>query len=80
MVPFMMVLDILNDQAVILESGDVPVVFTHTRDVAKFVAASLDLEKWETETFVMGDKVTFNGLLSLAQDAKGKTIHTQSKD
>lgn len=72
MPPIMMVLDISNDTAAILGSGNVPVTFTHTTDVAKFVAASLDLDKWDPETYVMGDKVTFNQLLSLAEDAKGK--------
>ncbi|KAH8691252.1 hypothetical protein BGW36DRAFT_363589 [Talaromyces proteolyticus] len=71
MPPIMMVLDIPNDTAVILGSGNVPVTFTHTFDVAKFVAGSLDLDKWDPESYVMGDKVTFNQLLSLAEDAKG---------
>jgi nucleoside-diphosphate-sugar epimerase len=72
MPPLMMVLDIPNNTAVILGSGDVPVIFTHTRDVARFVTESLDLDKWDPESYVMGDKVTFNELLRLAEDAKGK--------
>lgn len=67
-----MVLDIANDSAVILGSGNVPVTFTHTRDTAKFVAESLDLDKWDPETYVMGDKMTFNEALHLAEDMKSK--------
>lgn len=72
MPPFTMVLDIANDSAVILGSGNVPVTFTHTRDIAKFVAESLDLDKWDPETYVMGDKMTFNEALHLAEDMKSK--------
>ncbi len=74
--PLTMVLDIANDAAAILGSGNVPVTFTHTRDVAKFVAASLDLDEWDRETFVTGEKVTLNELLRLAEEAKGKPPST----
>jgi hypothetical protein len=47
-------------------------VFTHTRDTAKFVAASLGLENWDVETYVMGDKMTFNEVLKVAESVKGK--------
>jgi hypothetical protein len=68
-----MILDIPNNAAAIPGSGNVPVIFTHTRDVAKFVAASLDLDTWEPETYVMGDRLTFNELLALAEEAKGES-------
>ncbi|KAK0653162.1 hypothetical protein B0T16DRAFT_455471 [Cercophora newfieldiana] len=64
-------LDIPNNAAAIPGSGNVPAVFTHTTDVAKFVAASLDLPKWEKETFIYGDKLTWNEFLKLAEEAKG---------
>lgn len=73
--PFTMVLDIANNEAVIPGSGNVPVTFTHTRDTAKFVAAILDLEKWDPETYVMGDKLTFNEALRLAEEVKGKPMN-----
>lgn len=73
--PFALVLDMVNNAASIPGSGDVPVIFTHTKDVAKFVAASLDMEKWEPETYVMGDTMTFNEFLHLAEDVKGKLDH-----
>ncbi|CAI6092113.1 unnamed protein product [Clonostachys chloroleuca] len=43
-----MVSDIANNAAAIPGSGDVPAVFTHTSDVARFVAASLDLDHWDS--------------------------------
>jgi nucleoside-diphosphate-sugar epimerase len=73
MAPFTMVLDMANNAAAIPGSGNVPLVFTHTRDTAKFVVASLDLEKWNVGTYVMGDKMTFNEVLKVAENVKGKT-------
>jgi len=65
-------LDVANNAASIPGSGNVPSVFTHTTDVARFVAALLDAPKWEKETFVYGDKVTWNEFLKLAEEAKGE--------
>ena len=69
---FTMVLDIVNNAAAIPGSGNVPVIFTHTRDIARLVAASLNLEKWDPESYVMGDRLTFNEALRLAEEVKGK--------
>lgn len=73
MTPFTLFIDIPNDSAAIPGSGNVPSAFTHTRDVAKFVAAALDLKKWDNDLFIVGDKVTWNEFLKLAEDAKGKS-------
>ncbi|KAJ3955755.1 hypothetical protein N0V92_007706 [Colletotrichum tropicale] len=71
MTPFALFIDIPNDSAAIPGSGNVPSAFTHTRDVAKFVAAALDLKKWDNDLYIVGDKVTWNEFLKLAEDAKG---------
>ncbi|RMJ20300.1 hypothetical protein CDV36_000112 [Fusarium kuroshium] len=65
------VIDMENNAAAIPGSGDVPVAFTYTVDLAKFVAASLSLSKWQPETYLAGDKLTWNQLLKLAETAKG---------
>ncbi|CAG9984469.1 unnamed protein product [Clonostachys byssicola] len=70
--PFTMAIDIANDTAAIPGDGNTPVIMTHTSDVGKYVAASLDLEKWEPIHYIASDKVTFNQLLSYAEEAKGK--------
>lgn len=72
--PLVFWLDIANNKAAIPGSGNVPVVFTHTRDVAKFVAAALDLPKWEEETYVKGDKLTWNEFVKLVEEVKGEKI------
>ncbi|KAL6364516.1 hypothetical protein LRP88_01918 [Fusarium phalaenopsidis] len=65
------VIDMANNAAAIPGSGDVPVAFTYTVDLAKFVSASLSLPKWQPETYLVGDKLTWNQLLALAEAAKG---------
>lgn len=65
------VVDMANNTAAIPGSGNVPVAFTYTQDVARFVAASLTLPRWSSRTWVVGDKVTWNKVVALAESAKG---------
>ncbi|KAK0730249.1 hypothetical protein B0H67DRAFT_526937 [Lasiosphaeris hirsuta] len=69
--PLIFWLDIPHNTAAIPGSGNVPAVFTHTTDVGRFVAASLDLPRWEPETSIFGDRLTWNEFLHYAEDAKG---------
>jgi len=71
MKPFTFAVDIANGAAAIPGSGETPIVFTHTFDVAKYVAASLDLPKWPERSIIIGDKVTWNQFVKLAEDARG---------
>lgn len=71
MSPFTLFIDMPGNAAAIPGSGNTPSAFTHTKDVGKFVAAALDLDKWEPDTFIVGDKVTFNEFVKLAEAAKG---------
>ncbi|KAF4464319.1 Nmra-like family [Fusarium albosuccineum] len=61
-------IDMPENTAVIPGSGEVPVVFTHTFDVAKFVAALLDSAKWPREVHIIGDRLTWNEMLKLAEE------------
>lgn len=74
MSPMVSVLDLAHDTAAIPGSGNTPVVFTHTFDMAKFVARALDLPKWDREYYIVGDKATWSELLEVAEQAKGKPI------
>ncbi|KAM3512629.1 hypothetical protein MY11210_003723, partial [Beauveria gryllotalpidicola] len=67
---FPIVLDIPSNIAAVPGSGNIPVVFTHTIDVAKFVAASLSLSTWEPVTYIMGDKLSWNQVVQLAEEAR----------
>lgn len=70
--PLALVVDVANDFAAIPASGDVPVVFTHTWDIAKFVAAYVQKSTWEKEVYIIGDKITWKQFVALAEDARGK--------
>ncbi|KAH7303785.1 hypothetical protein B0I35DRAFT_364368 [Stachybotrys elegans] len=70
MQPIAFMLDIPNNTAAIPGSGEVPIVFTHTWDVAKFVAAYAEKPQWDREAYVIGDKITFNELVRLAEEVK----------
>ncbi|KAH7020775.1 uncharacterized protein B0I36DRAFT_296210 [Microdochium trichocladiopsis] len=69
--PFVIVLDIAHNAAAIPGTGNDRVSFTHTRDVGRYVAALLDVEKWETETTVVAETLTWNEFLALAEEVKG---------
>ncbi|KAL1853934.1 hypothetical protein Daus18300_011676 [Diaporthe australafricana] len=72
--------DIENKRAAIPGTGNTPVAFTHSLDIAEFVAASLDLPKWELESYVIGDIVTWNDLLRIAEDVTGKAFEVTYDD
>ncbi|SPO06190.1 uncharacterized protein DNG_08879 [Cephalotrichum gorgonifer] len=69
--PLAIVFDLPNNIAAIPGSGDVPVTFTHTFDVGRFTAALLTKSKWEKESYVIGDKLTLNDFLRVAEEVKG---------
>lgn len=67
-------IDMRNNFAALPGSGEVPVVFTHTFDVARFVAAALNLPVWERTSWIIGDRITWNDLAKQAQDVKGEYL------
>ncbi|KAK5069143.1 hypothetical protein LTR64_008704 [Lithohypha guttulata] len=79
MPPMALVVDLANNFAAIPGSGDVPVVFTHTFDVGHFTAALLTKDKWEKESYIIGDKVTLNEFVKLGEEVK-KTKFTIEHD
>ena len=72
--PFPVLLDMQGNTAAIPGDGDTPITMTHTTDVGNLVAASLDLNKWDRISTVIGDKMTMNEAVRLAEDAKGKPL------
>jgi hypothetical protein len=77
MPPMALVVDLFNGVAAIPGSGDVLVVFTHTFDVGKFVAALLTKEKWEKESYIIGDKLTLNDFVRIAEEVKGTKFRVE---
>lgn len=72
--PMVIVLDIQHRVAGIPGSGNTPVVLTTTKDVGKFVVASLGLEKWSERSIMVGDRKTWNEILAIAEKATGMMI------
>jgi hypothetical protein len=70
--PYVVLLDIAENAAAIPGDGDKPVTFTHTSDVGRFVAAIIDFDKWDSASFIVGDKMTLNEVVKLAEEAKSK--------
>jgi len=69
--PLAFAIDFAHDTAAIPGSGDVPAVFTHTWDIARFVAALVASdEKWEKKSYIIGDKVTWKEFVRFAEGAK----------
>ena len=66
------IIDLANNMAAIPGDGNTPVTFTHTSDIGKFVAASIDLESWDHITYVAGDKATWNQIVQVAEEVKGE--------
>jgi nucleoside-diphosphate-sugar epimerase len=69
--PNVFAIDIASRVAAIPGTGDVPVTFTYTFDLARFVVAALDLEQWSEESRVVGDEVTWNEFVGLAEEVTG---------
>ncbi|TXB98930.1 hypothetical protein FocTR4_00013471 [Fusarium oxysporum f. sp. cubense] len=67
-------IDIANRTAALPGSGDVPVAMSYTMDVAKFVAGSLSLSKWEGETLIYNDKLTMNQYVQAVEEVRGEKI------
>ncbi|RSL75663.1 hypothetical protein CEP51_010672 [Fusarium floridanum] len=65
------VIDIANAVAAIPGTGDEPVAFSYSLDVAKVVARLLEISEWQETTYIIGDKLSWNQLLELAQEARG---------
>ena len=69
--PWTIIIDIENKSAAIPGTGNDLVTFTYSFDVAKFVVAALSLDKWPRDMRVIGDTMTWNDVLRLAEEARG---------
>ena len=70
--PMTLFIEPASKEAAIPGSGNTPVVFTYSQDVAKFTAVLLTLDKWERESYVIGTKLSLNEFLHLAEEVRGK--------
>lgn len=71
------VIDMAGNAAAIPGSGDVPVVFSYSFDVGRFIAALLSSPRWEKESVIIGDKMTWNEFLIVAEEMKGTKFESK---
>ncbi|RMJ19900.1 hypothetical protein CDV36_000427 [Fusarium kuroshium] len=74
------VIDIANAVAAIPGTGDEPVAFSYSIDVARVVARLLEISEWQETTYIIGDKLSWNRLLELAQEARGTEFKVYHDD
>ncbi|CAI6313784.1 unnamed protein product [Periconia digitata] len=66
-----MIVDVRWNTASIPATGETSIPLTYTHDIGKYVAALLNLQKWEHYYCIQGDKKTFNQIVAEAEKAKG---------
>ncbi|KAJ4320201.1 hypothetical protein N0V84_005986 [Fusarium piperis] len=72
--PLSFAIDVANKKAAIPGTGNEPIAFTYSYDVAKFVAAFLEEPKWDELTFCYGEKTTLNEFLKVAEEVTGSSF------
>jgi nucleoside-diphosphate-sugar epimerase len=79
--PFL--IDIKKRTALIPGDGSQKVVFTNMRDIGKYVAASLDLQQWDPDSWIVGDKKSYAEAVDLAESITGasfeRTYYSESQ-
>ena len=72
--PVKFIFDVEGCRATIPGDGSAHIVYTRVEDVGRFVAASLDLEAWTEVSQIRGDRKTYNEVIKLAEEARGKRL------
>lgn len=69
--PFNFIFDVEGCKARMPGDGEAKVVYTRVEDIARFVAASLELETWPQVSQMCGERLALNEVLRLAEEARG---------
>ncbi|KAL9572327.1 hypothetical protein ACKAV7_003528 [Fusarium commune] len=73
--------DIANKTAAIPSSGQDKIAFTYSFDVARFVDALAETEdKWPKHSVIIGEKITANEIVAIADDARGERFSVVHDD
>ncbi|KAB8259549.1 hypothetical protein BDV32DRAFT_124350 [Aspergillus pseudonomiae] len=70
--PFTFGIDIASCQAAIPGDGNDVICMTYTYDMATFIVRLLDEEGWPEFSVIVGSQTTYNELLQLAEELRGK--------
>ncbi|KAL8715719.1 MAG: hypothetical protein Q9220_000386 [cf. Caloplaca sp. 1 TL-2023] len=72
MLPEVPHIDVAACKAAIPGSGDEKITLSYTKDVAKFVRRLVEFDdKWPAQSLVVGDVVTLNEVLRIAEEVRG---------
>lgn len=75
--PLVIFVDIAHRTAAVPGTGgDELINLTYTKDLAKFVVASLSLKKWDQVMSVYSDQLSINQIIQLAEEATGKKTNS----
>ncbi|KAF8907963.1 hypothetical protein CPB84DRAFT_1834754 [Gymnopilus junonius] len=67
--------DIKEGRADIPGTGKEIVTFTRWQDVGKFVAAAVELERWEKESSMAGDAMSYDEVIKIAEEVTGRKFN-----
>ncbi|KAJ5228551.1 hypothetical protein N7489_009259 [Penicillium chrysogenum] len=70
--PFTFGIDIPSGTAAIPGDGNNVICMTYTYDMAVYLVKALDLDDWPEFSVIVGDEVTYNQLLAMAEEFTGK--------
>lgn len=70
--PGKLFIDTLAGTAKIPGDGTAKTTFTYTPDIGQFVAASLDLERWDEVSGIVGETKTWDEAVDVAEVVTGK--------
>lgn len=71
--PMAALLDVINAKAMIPgDDENMRITMTEMGDMARFVAASLDLETWETDSRMVGTTLSYEEMVEVAEKVTGK--------
>ncbi|KAJ9488111.1 hypothetical protein VN97_g5194 [Penicillium thymicola] len=70
--PFTFGIDIFSGTAAIPGDGNNVICMTYTYDMATYLVKALDLDEWPEFTVIVGDEVTYNQVLGMAEEFTGK--------
>ncbi|KAK5045509.1 hypothetical protein LTR84_009127 [Exophiala bonariae] len=63
--------------ATLVKDGNDELVFSRLQDIVPLVVKSLDLPKWEHDSFIVGDRTTFKNILNVAQQVTGRSFEVK---
>lgn len=70
--PYTFGINIAKREAAIPGDGNDVICMTYTLDMANYVVKALDLDEWPEFSVIVGDEVTYNQILSMAEEITGK--------